>query len=211
MARALASGWTQPRQHIQHPTRCAGLRRRGTPHSESRFARLARCGQGDVGRVRHRDVGATPWGDARPEDATALREPLRPPPASLPRLDPAARDHSREGGGLAGGEAAIGRRAGCSPARAGPARLDAWARRPRAAHHHESGSASAQGTVASARGGSSVAPATIEVMRAGLGVRDATLISVMAYAGLRPGEALGLRWSDVRERTLLIQRSISLG
>lgn len=56
-----------------------------------------------------------------------------------------------------------------------------------------------------------MAPATIEVMRAGLGVRDATLISVMAYAGLRPGEALGLRWSDVRERTLLIQRSISLG
>jgi integrase len=48
-------------------------------------------------------------------------------------------------------------------------------------------------------------------MRAGLGARDATFVSVMAYAGLRPGEALGLRWSDVRERTLLIQRSISLG
>jgi integrase len=56
-----------------------------------------------------------------------------------------------------------------------------------------------------------LAPATIEAMRAGLGARDATLISVMAYAGLRPGEALGLRWIDVRERTLLIQRAISLG
>lgn len=30
-------------------------------------------------------------------------------------------------------------------------------------------------------------------MRLALGARDATLISVLAYAGLRPGEALGLR------------------
>jgi integrase len=37
------------------------------------------------------------------------------------------------------------------------------------------------------------------------------LLSVLAYAGLRPGEALGLRWEDVKERTILIQRSISLG
>ena len=56
-----------------------------------------------------------------------------------------------------------------------------------------------------------LSPASIEMMRAALGVRDATLLSVLAYAGLRPGEALGLRWGDVRERTILIQRSISLG
>jgi integrase len=56
-----------------------------------------------------------------------------------------------------------------------------------------------------------LAPATIDAMRSALDARDATLISVLAYAGLRPGEALGLRWGDVRERTLLIQRSISLG
>lgn len=42
-------------------------------------------------------------------------------------------------------------------------------------------------------------------------MRDATLRSVLAYAGLRPGEALGLRWGDIRERTILIQRSVSLG
>jgi integrase len=54
-------------------------------------------------------------------------------------------------------------------------------------------------------------PAKVEVIRAALKVRDATLLSVLAYAGLRPGEALGLRWSDVRERTILIQRAISLG
>lgn len=56
-----------------------------------------------------------------------------------------------------------------------------------------------------------LSPATIEAMRASLGARDSTLLSVLAYAGLRPGEALGLRWSDVRERTLLVQRAVSLG
>jgi integrase len=54
-------------------------------------------------------------------------------------------------------------------------------------------------------------PARIEAMRSVVSPRDATLISVLAYAGLRPGEALGLRWEDIRERTMLIQRSISLG
>ncbi len=56
-----------------------------------------------------------------------------------------------------------------------------------------------------------LAPATIEAMRAASSPRDAMLLSLLAYAGLRPGEALALRWSDVRERTLLIQRSVSLG
>jgi integrase len=42
-------------------------------------------------------------------------------------------------------------------------------------------------------------------------VRDATFISVLAYSGLRPGEALALRWGDVRESTLLVQRALSLG
>jgi len=56
-----------------------------------------------------------------------------------------------------------------------------------------------------------LSPGTIEAMRTAVDARDATLISVLAYAGLRPGEALGLRWGDVREQTLLIQRAISLG
>ncbi len=55
------------------------------------------------------------------------------------------------------------------------------------------------------------APAAIEKMRAASCLRDATLLSVLAYAGLRPGEALALRWGDVRDRTLLIERSLSLG
>jgi integrase len=40
---------------------------------------------------------------------------------------------------------------------------------------------------------------------------DATLVSVLAYAGLRPGEAIGLRWHDLSERTLLIERSVAFG
>ena len=46
-----------------------------------------------------------------------------------------------------------------------------------------------------------VTPATVERIRVELlgreRVRDATLVSVLAYAGLRPGEALALRWSDL--------------
>lgn len=56
-----------------------------------------------------------------------------------------------------------------------------------------------------------IAPAAIEAMRAAVPQRDATLISVVAYAGLRPGEALALTWDDVRDRTLLVQRALSLG
>jgi integrase len=47
-------------------------------------------------------------------------------------------------------------------------------------------------------------PAVIEAMRAALGPRDACLVSVLAYAGLRPQEALAVRWRDVGERTLTI-------
>lgn len=56
-----------------------------------------------------------------------------------------------------------------------------------------------------------LAPATVERMRAASSPRDAVLLSLLAYAGLRPGEALALRWGDVRERTLLVQRAVSLG
>ena len=60
-----------------------------------------------------------------------------------------------------------------------------------------------------------LAPSTIEAIRVHLlgrgQIRDATLVSVLAYAGLRPGEALALRWSDVRERTVLVERALALG
>lgn len=47
---------------------------------------------------------------------------------------------------------------------------------------------------------------TIERMRASLPLRDRTLVSVMAYAGLRPQEALALRFDDAGERTLAVVR-----
>jgi len=51
-----------------------------------------------------------------------------------------------------------------------------------------------------------LAPATVERIRAALDAEGAAVVSVLAYAGLRPGELRALRWGDVRERTLLIQR-----
>jgi integrase len=52
-----------------------------------------------------------------------------------------------------------------------------------------------------------LAPATVEQMRGELGQRDGTLVSVLAYGGLRPGEALDLRWADVLDRTLIVSAS----
>jgi integrase len=56
-----------------------------------------------------------------------------------------------------------------------------------------------------------LSPAEIEAMRAVSKPRDAALISVLGYAGLRPGEALGLQWRDIRQQTILIERAMSLG
>ena len=60
-----------------------------------------------------------------------------------------------------------------------------------------------------------LSPRQVESLRRSLlkkkRLRDATLISVLAYAGLRPGEALALRWRDVRDRTVLIDKALSLG
>jgi integrase len=60
-----------------------------------------------------------------------------------------------------------------------------------------------------------IPPSTVETIRRSLlsrrRLRDATLVSVLAYAGLRPGEALALRWSDVGERTILVDRAVALG
>jgi integrase len=42
-------------------------------------------------------------------------------------------------------------------------------------------------------------------------IRNATLVSVLAYAGLRPGEALALRWGDIGQQTIQIDKALSLG
>lgn len=60
-----------------------------------------------------------------------------------------------------------------------------------------------------------IPPAIVEEIRSVLlarsRLRDATLVSVLAYSGLRPGEALALRWSDIGERTILVDRAVALG
>jgi integrase len=60
-----------------------------------------------------------------------------------------------------------------------------------------------------------IPPSTVETIRRSLlsrrRLRDATLVSVLAYAGLRPGEALALRWGDVGERTILVERAVAVG
>jgi len=46
------------------------------------------------------------------------------------------------------------------------------------------------------------APGTPQTRR-----RDALIVSLLAYAGLRPGELRALRWEDVHEHTILVQRA----
>jgi integrase len=58
-----------------------------------------------------------------------------------------------------------------------------------------------------------LAPSGVERIRAELlaaeRIRDAVFVSTLAYAGLRPGEARALRWSDVRAGSLLVERAVA--
>jgi len=60
-----------------------------------------------------------------------------------------------------------------------------------------------------------LAPAKVEALRAAVPERDrersATLISVLAYAGLRPDEALALRWRNIGKNTIRVERGSSDG
>jgi integrase len=51
-----------------------------------------------------------------------------------------------------------------------------------------------------------VTPEQIEKIRAKLDDEGRMIVSVLAYAGLRPGEALALRWSDVGAKTLRVEQ-----
>jgi integrase len=53
--------------------------------------------------------------------------------------------------------------------------------------------------------------AEVEAIRAAMEQPDATLVSVLAYAGLRPGEALALRWGDIKGDRIRIARALSFG
>lgn len=49
-----------------------------------------------------------------------------------------------------------------------------------------------------------IAPEGVERIRAELDEMGAMLVAVIAYAGVRPGEALRLRWRDVGQRTIYV-------
>lgn len=56
-----------------------------------------------------------------------------------------------------------------------------------------------------------LSPAEVELVRAQMPtLRDVALLGLLAYAGLRPGEALALRWRDVG-RVLVVDRAVSDG
>lgn len=50
----------------------------------------------------------------------------------------------------------------------------------------------------------------VEALRASLEAPWDVLVSILAYTGMRPGEALALRWGDVGDQTLRVERAVSL-
>ena len=50
----------------------------------------------------------------------------------------------------------------------------------------------------------------IEALRSAIGEPWDVLVSLLAYTGMRPGEALALRWADVGKHTLRVERALSL-
>ena len=50
----------------------------------------------------------------------------------------------------------------------------------------------------------------VEALRAALAEPWDVLVSMLAYSGMRPGEALALRWGDVGETSLRVERAMSL-
>ena len=58
-------------------------------------------------------------------------------------------------------------------------------------------------------------PARVEAIRRALlaegRLSDATLVSLLAYGGLRPGEALALRWKHIGSRSILVEQAVADG
>lgn len=64
--------------------------------------------------------------------------------------------------------------------------------------------------VTTAKTGRALSAREVEALRASLEAPWDVLVSLLAYTGMRPGEALGLRWGDVHEQTLRVERAVSL-
>ena len=105
---------------------------------------------------------------------------------------------------LAGGADRGRRRARVGAEGADAARRDPAARAGVRADRAQPGAAGAQGPPAGQERGPPAGARDGRGDARGEPTRDATLISVLAYAGLRPQEALALRWRDIGERTLMV-------
>lgn len=53
-----------------------------------------------------------------------------------------------------------------------------------------------------------IPPEKVEAIRAQLKGANAVFVSVLAYAGLRPGEARGLTWGDIGNRTIRVRGAV---
>lgn len=63
---------------------------------------------------------------------------------------------------------------------------------------------------AAPRTGQALSAREVEAVRSGLDEPWTVLVAILAYTGMRPGEALALRWGDVGERTIRVERAVSL-
>jgi integrase len=52
-----------------------------------------------------------------------------------------------------------------------------------------------------------LSPRQVERLRRLLRPRDATIVAVLAYSGVRPSELRALRWGDIGENTILVERA----
>ncbi len=60
------------------------------------------------------------------------------------------------------------------------------------------------------KSGRALSAREVEALRAALDEPWSMLVELLAYSGMRPGEALALRWGDVGERTIGVERAVSL-
>jgi len=60
------------------------------------------------------------------------------------------------------------------------------------------------------KSGRALSAREVEALRGALGEPWSVLVLILAYTGMRPGEALALRWGDIHEQTIRVERAVSL-
>ena len=166
--------------------------------------------------VRRRVVGPVRRAQPRALDARRLPMGLGAPRPATVGQSPAPRRDAAHGRALPRGTRGErrGRRDDPQDPDHAPERLPASRRVAAARGQPGAGSAQATGWAGRERCRPSARRSSRRCERiCGRAAASATrrLIVLLAYAGLRPGEALGLEWRHVRERTLLVEQAVSDG